>query len=146
MRPFHKLPAAIAVGRASGASELRARREPTKRRARARVGEPEGRSPSERNRMPLMLRPTRILAFAAVAATSAVVLAGQRPPSNSAAAGEWRYYGGDSASTKYSPLGQIARANVNQLRIAWRWSSPDNQIAKGNPVARPRAIRTRRSW
>ena len=84
-----------------------------------------------------MLRLTRILALAALAATTAVVLAAQRPPSNSAAAGEWRYYGGDSASTKYSPLGQITRANVNQLQIAWRWSSPDNEIAKANPVARP---------
>ena len=68
---------------------------------------------------------------------SQTVLAGQRPPSTSAAAGEWRYYGGDSASTKYSPLGQITRANVDQLRIAWRWSSPDNEIAKVNPAARP---------
>ena len=84
-----------------------------------------------------MLRLTRILPLAALAATCAVVLAGQQPPSKSEAAGEWRYYGGDSASTKYSPLGQITRANVNQLRIAWRWSSPDDEIAKGNPVARP---------
>ena len=87
--------------------------------------------------MALMLRLTRILALATIAATTAVVLAAQRPPSNSAAAGEWRYYGGDAASTKYSPLGQITRANVNQLQIAWRWSSPDNEIAKANPVARP---------
>jgi glucose dehydrogenase len=85
-----------------------------------------------------MLRLTRILALATIAATTVVVLAAQRPPSTSAAAaGEWRYYGGDAASTKYSPLGQITRANVNQLKIAWRWSSPDNEIAKANPVARP---------
>lgn len=35
--------------------------------------------------------------------------------------GEWRYYGGDSGSTKYSPLDQINRQNVKGLRIAWRW-------------------------
>ena len=35
--------------------------------------------------------------------------------------GEWRYYGGDLASTKYSPLDQIDRDNVDQLDIAWRW-------------------------
>src|SRR5438876_6592375 len=35
--------------------------------------------------------------------------------------GEWRWYGGDAAGTKYSPLDQINAANVNQLQIAWRW-------------------------
>jgi quinoprotein glucose dehydrogenase len=37
--------------------------------------------------------------------------------------GEWRYYGGDSGSTKYSPLDQINQANVKDLRIAWRWKT-----------------------
>ena len=35
--------------------------------------------------------------------------------------GEWRYYGADSGSTKYSALDQIDRDNVADLRIAWRW-------------------------
>ena len=35
--------------------------------------------------------------------------------------GEWRYYAGDAGSTKYSPLDQITRANVKDLRLAWRW-------------------------
>src|SRR5262249_27759441 len=55
-------------------------------------------------------------------------------------AGEWRYYGGDAASTKYSPLGQINRANVGDLQVAWRWSSPDNEIVKANPASRPGAF------
>ena len=38
-----------------------------------------------------------------------------------APAGEWRYYGGDSGSTKYSALDQITRENVGDLQIAWRW-------------------------
>ncbi len=37
--------------------------------------------------------------------------------------GEWRYYGGDAGSTKYSPLDQINASNVKQLEIAWRWKS-----------------------
>ena len=37
--------------------------------------------------------------------------------------GEWRYYGGDDYSTKYSPLDQINRDNVNKLAIAWRWKA-----------------------
>ena len=35
--------------------------------------------------------------------------------------GEWRYYGGDSGTTKYSPLDQINAANVSKLQIAWQW-------------------------
>jgi len=35
--------------------------------------------------------------------------------------GEWRFYGGDAGSTKYSALGQIDRNNVKDLQIAWRW-------------------------
>ena len=84
-----------------------------------------------------MRRLTGILALGVLAATAAAVVVAQAPPSNAAAAGEWRHYSGDAASTKYSPLGQITRANVRQLQIAWRWSSPDNEIAKANPVARP---------
>jgi quinoprotein glucose dehydrogenase len=37
--------------------------------------------------------------------------------------GEWHYYGGDTHSTKYSPLDQINAQNVKQLQIAWQWSS-----------------------
>jgi quinoprotein glucose dehydrogenase len=57
----------------------------------------------------------------------------------SASRDEWRYYGGDAASTKYSPLDQITRANVRNLQVAWRWSSPDNAIVKANPATRPGA-------
>jgi quinoprotein glucose dehydrogenase len=35
--------------------------------------------------------------------------------------GEWRFYGGDARSTKYSPLDQINESNVKQLQVAWRW-------------------------
>ena len=34
--------------------------------------------------------------------------------------GEWRTYGGDLASTRYSPLDQIDRGNFNDLEVAWR--------------------------
>jgi len=37
--------------------------------------------------------------------------------------GEWRYYGGDAQSTKYSPLDQIARDNVGKLQVAWTWKA-----------------------
>ncbi|MGA2882914.1 MAG: pyrroloquinoline quinone-dependent dehydrogenase [Bryobacteraceae bacterium] len=37
--------------------------------------------------------------------------------------GDWRYYGGDAQSTKYSPLDQINRDNVNKLQVAWTWKA-----------------------
>jgi quinoprotein glucose dehydrogenase len=38
-----------------------------------------------------------------------------------ATAGEWRYWGGDAGSRRYSPLDQIGRANVKDLQVVWRW-------------------------
>jgi quinoprotein glucose dehydrogenase len=35
--------------------------------------------------------------------------------------GEWRYWGGDAWSTRYSPLDQINASNFNNLQIAWQW-------------------------
>ena len=43
--------------------------------------------------------------------------------STGTATGEWPHWGGDHANTKYSPLDQINRDNVKNLRIAWRWKS-----------------------
>src|SRR5688572_6823810 len=40
---------------------------------------------------------------------------------NGARNGEWRSYAADPGSTKYSPLDQINRDNVKDLRIAWRF-------------------------
>ena len=39
--------------------------------------------------------------------------------------GEWRSYGGDLGSTKYSPLDQIDAGNFGDLSIAWRWQTVD---------------------
>ena len=40
-----------------------------------------------------------------------------------AKAGEWRSFGGDEASTSYSPLDQINRDNIKDLKVAWVWKS-----------------------
>ncbi len=37
--------------------------------------------------------------------------------------GEWRYWGGDEASTRYSPLDQINADNFEELEVAWRWKA-----------------------
>lgn len=36
-------------------------------------------------------------------------------------AGEWRYWGADAWSTRYSPLDQINAANFASLEVAWIW-------------------------
>ena len=35
--------------------------------------------------------------------------------------GEWRYWGADAWSSRYSPLDQINASNFNSLQIAWQW-------------------------
>src|SRR5687768_6540638 len=37
--------------------------------------------------------------------------------------GEWRTYGGDLRSTRYSPLDQINKENFNNLEVAWRFKT-----------------------
>jgi quinoprotein glucose dehydrogenase len=37
--------------------------------------------------------------------------------------GEWRYWGGDEGSTRYTPLDQINAENVAGLEVAWRWKA-----------------------
>lgn len=38
---------------------------------------------------------------------------------------QWRYYGGNAACNRYSPLDQISTANVQQLRVAWTHNTGD---------------------
>ena len=39
------------------------------------------------------------------------------------APGEWRYWGADAWSTRYSPLDQINASNFDKLQVAWRWNA-----------------------
>jgi len=54
-----------------------------------------------------------------------------------ASGGEWPTYGGDLGSTKYSPLEQIDAGNVSRLRVAWRWSSPDDALVDADSSLAP---------
>ena len=63
--------------------------------------------------------PILILLALTVSSGSLGKLSGQ----SGAPAGEWRTYGGDLASTRYSPLDQITPANFNKLEIAWRFKT-----------------------
>jgi quinoprotein glucose dehydrogenase len=51
--------------------------------------------------------------------------------------GEWPTYAGSYASARYSPLAQIDRGNAKNLRVAWRWKSPDMAIKEANPKVGP---------
>ena len=54
--------------------------------------------------------------------------------------GEWRSYGADAASTKYSPLDQITAANVGDLQVAWRQSTIPEAIRQGTTVRAPSVV------
>src|SRR5689334_23927449 len=53
------------------------------------------------------------------------------------AQGEWPAYGGTYAAARYSPLTQITKDNAKNLRIAWRWNSPDMAIRAKRPDIGP---------
>jgi quinoprotein glucose dehydrogenase len=65
-----------------------------------------------------------------VSATSAI---GQEPSR------EWRYFGGDKAFTRYAPLDQIDRHNVDQLEIVWRRPAVDPELRRAFPDPQPNA-------
>ena len=68
-----------------------------------------------------------------VATTGSFTAAGQdgrgsapAPPSKAErgnVAGEWRYWGADAWSTRYSPLDQINASNFGKLTVKWQWSA-----------------------
>jgi len=48
------------------------------------------------------------------------------------AGGEWRYWGGDAASSRYSPADQVTAENVADLEVAWRWYGANYGPEPGN--------------
>jgi glucose dehydrogenase len=70
-----------------------------------------------------------VLLVVAVVSTARPVAAQQGAPAD----GEWRTFGGDVGSTKYSPLAQITAENFEQLEVKWRWLSPDGMLSKSIP-------------
>ena len=76
-------------------------------------------------------KPSVPLCFVAVLALShGSFLRAQRPE------GEWRNYFGEATGTKYSPLSQIHKDNVGELRVAWRWRSADRALQLSNSLWR----------
>jgi quinoprotein glucose dehydrogenase len=48
---------------------------------------------------------------------------------------DWPAYAGDKASTKYSPLDQISRRNIANLKVAWRRSGSIEELRAAFPGA-----------
>jgi quinoprotein glucose dehydrogenase len=71
-------------------------------------------------------------AFVAYCAIMFLLSAAPARAAEPAPAGDWRHYGGDNGSSKYSKLDQINAENVGKLKIAWRWDSPDLPLQKEN--------------
>ena len=71
-----------------------------------------------------------VLAAACVASGSLVLA------QKASTAGEWPVYYGDTYGTKYSPLDQINKANVKDLRIAWRAFTVDREVQQSNALWR----------
>ena len=66
------------------------------------------------NRLHVSLRAVLVLSM-----LEAIALPAQYGTNN----GEWRFWGGDAGSTRYSPLDQINKDNFSKLRVAWRWKT-----------------------
>src|SRR5436190_529804 len=81
--------------------------------------------------MPRIIRWASTLAVAVL--SCAFVSGAPDPPK---AAGEWRSYAADNASTKYSALDQITASNVDKLRVAWRRPQIDPEFVAANPKLR----------
>ena len=81
----------------------------------------------------MRFRLARSLGMAVVSAGMlAAILAIRVDPSTAAqgtqlvrgnAPGEWRVWGADAWSTRYSPLDQINASNFNSLEVAWQWNA-----------------------
>jgi quinoprotein glucose dehydrogenase len=63
------------------------------------------------------------LCSVALAAVATVSSAQGTPIVRGNVAGEWRYWGADAWSTRYSPLDQINASNFNSLQVAWTWDA-----------------------
>ncbi len=55
--------------------------------------------------------------------TSALDAVQDKPTVRGNVSGEWRYWGADAWSTRYSPLDQINASNFGSLQKAWQWNA-----------------------
>ena len=82
-----------------------------------------------------------VLTLLAPATLNAQTIPGALPESIKALSqGEWPAYAGTYAAARYSPLTQIDATNAKNLRVVWRWKSPDMAIKQARPEVGPSAV------
>lgn len=54
---------------------------------------------------------------------------------------DWRNYANDPGSSKSTNIAQINRHNFKDLQVAWRWSSPDNEVLAKNKANEPNPLK-----
>jgi len=85
--------------------------------------------PSFGPRRCLLTGPAGLVFFAvpdsAMPGIGAAAQDGVNPP------GEWRSWGGDAASTRYSPLDQVHAGDFEEFQVAWIWrgDNSSNRLA-----------------
>jgi glucose dehydrogenase/cytochrome c5 len=82
-----------------------------------------------------MKKSRRFTAVAAFAATVVMIVAipERRGSAQQTPVGEWRTYGADKGFTRYSPLDQIDRDTVKNLKPVWRRPAIDPQVMEKFP-------------
>jgi glucose dehydrogenase len=85
-----------------------------------------------RRRSVIRLKSVLGVALIVVVGAGAVVVRSQQPR----AMREWRYYGADHAFTRYSPLDQVTRDNVKNLKVAWRRPAVNSTLTDAFPELR----------
>ena len=82
---------------------------------------------------PFLKRWSLLLAFGGIASIAgSIFVSAQQGTEN----GQWRYYSGTVGGTKYSPLQQVDKTNLKDLRVVWRWESADRALQRSNPLWR----------
>jgi quinoprotein glucose dehydrogenase len=74
-----------------------------------------------------------IVAAIGVLCASLQIAGAQSANPAGAAKNDWAYYGHDAGGTRYSPLTQINRENVKNLKVAWTFHTGDISDGSGRP-------------
>ena len=81
----------------------------------------------------------RIATVSGVAMLALALASAQAAQAQTNPDGEWRYWGADASSSRYSPLDQIDASNFEDLEVAWTWRG-DNFGPEADPLLRATPI------
>jgi quinoprotein glucose dehydrogenase len=84
----------------------------------------------------IMMKRTKLLQVGIAVVATGIVFAQHRGGDAQKAGGQqdWPVYGGSLQQDRYSPLTQINRSNVKQLKVAWRFKAGDIGGLQTNPL------------